>query len=275
MDALYHYTDLNAFLSIIQNKKLWLTGAHNLNDHQEINWTINKIRKKLSEIEIKHGRNRAEEIWLLLNHSAAVPYICSLSSEPDLLSQWRAYGKDGTGVSIGFKKSALPISEHLPTMTAALKNSTSLQQIIYDEKNQDAMIDQLLAPALAAGEVDDAAHLAMSMAASNLRGLSSIFKNAAFYEEKEWRIIHIPMIMGKQNSNEAKILLSISPPKYRVTASKLITYFEYAFQADESEVFAELILGPKCELSSYDLSILLTERGLENLPVRRSSASYR
>ena len=45
MDIIYHYTDLNAFLSIIKNKKLWLSATNNLNDYYEVGWFLNKIHK--------------------------------------------------------------------------------------------------------------------------------------------------------------------------------------------------------------------------------------
>jgi hypothetical protein len=277
METLFHYTDLDAFLSIIQNKKLWLTGAYNLNDYQEISWTHRKIGSRLNELSSKHGSQRPDEIWTLLQASSGVPYICSLSSESDLLSQWRAYGQNGSGVAIGFKHTSLPTSERLlPILTSVKQDSLSLHQVIYDEKTQDQLIDSILAPAFEGAEIDDQTHFAMSMAASQLVGLSSIFKNPAFSEEKEWRIIHRPMIMGKDGGLESKIFLSISPPKYRTSGGKLITYFEYDFaQLKSDEIFAEIVLGPKSEVSTFDLSILLTENGLANLNVRRSKASYR
>lgn len=276
MDTLYHYTDLTAFVSIVQNRRLWLTGAYNLNDHQEINWTHQKIGHRLNELASKHGRERPDEIWALLQASSGVPYICSLSSESDLLSQWRAYGQNGSGIAIGFKSSSLPSSEHLPILTAGKKDSISLHQVVYDEKIQEQLIDSILAPAFEGEEINDQAHFAMSIAASQLTGLSSIFKNPAFSEEKEWRIIHKPMIMGKDGSLESKIYVSISPPKYRTTGGKLITYFEYDFtDLKPDEIFSEIVLGPKSEVSNFDLSILLTESGLPNISVRRSKASYR
>ena len=276
METLYHYTDLNAFLSIVQNRKLWLTGAYNLNDHQEISWTHQKIGCKLGELASKHGRERSDEIWALLQASAGVPYISSLSSEPDLLSQWRAYGQNGSGISIGFKRSSLPSSERLPILTAGKKDSISLHQVIYDEKTQEQLIDSILAPAFEGKEIDDQAHFAMSTAASQLAGLSSIFKNPAFSEESEWRIIHRPMIMGKDGSLESKIYVSTSPPKYRTSGGRLITYFEYDFEEMKPhDIFCEIVLGPKSEVSTFDLSILLTEVGLSNITVRRSKASYR
>lgn len=276
MEPLYHYTDLNAFLSIIQSKKLWLTGAYNLNDHQEITWTLGKIWRRLEELSKEHGPERSDKIWALLQANSGVPHICSLSSEPDLLSQWRAYGQNGAGIAIGFKRSALPSSSRLPIMTIASKDSLSLHQVIYSQKDQDEIINEILLPIFKNGKIDDSAHFAMSMASSALSGLSSMFKNEAFHEEKEWRIIHRPIIMGPPNSNESKIQQSISPPKYRVSGGKLITYFEYDFSgAVGIDIFSELILGPKCEVSHYDLSILLTENGLGNLSVKRSKASYR
>ncbi|MDB4837640.1 DUF2971 domain-containing protein [Marinomonas sp.] len=276
MEPLYHYTDLTAFLSIIQSKKLWLTGAYNLNDHQEITWALGKIGRRLEELSKEYSPECSDIIWPLLQASSGVPHICSLSSEYDLLSQWRAYGQNGAGIAIGFKRSTLPDSSRLPIMTTARQNSLSLNQVIYSQKNQDEIINQILLPIFQNEKIDDSARMAMSTASSTLSGLLSIFKNEAFHEENEWRIIHRPIIMGPPNGNESKIYQSISPPKYRVSGGKIITYFEYDFSGAASvDIFEELVLGPKCEVSRYDLSILLTENGLGDLPIKRSKASYR
>jgi Protein of unknown function (DUF2971) len=276
MEALYHYTDLHAFLSIVQNKKLWLTGAHNLNDHQEINWTISKIHRRLLDLSQKHGQERAQIIWNLLNASGGTPYICALSSESDLLSQWRAYGQDGTGVSIGFKKDLLPKSDHLPILTAAKQDSISLHQVIYDQKMQDEIIENLLTLVFELPELNDQTHMAVSSAASQLSSLAIIFKNEAFHEEKEWRIVHRPLIMGRPGAIEAKNYLSISKPKHRISNGRLVTYFEYDLSGTTANsAFAEIVLGPKCEMSDYDLAILFDELDFKNLPIRRSKATYR
>lgn len=275
--TLYHYTDLNALLGIIQNKKLWLTGAYNLNDHQEIKWALSKIYEKLVEYNERCSDNRAELCWQLIELSVGVPYICSLSEAPDLLSQWRAYASNGDGVSIGLKKEALPASNRLPINSIIPKDSLSLHKVIYQETTQNEIIDNLLGKLFQFKELNSEAHTQMSLIASNLSGIVSLFKNEAFYEEQEWRIIHRPFITGNHEITSSRVNQSISEPRYRISNGKrLVTYFEYDFWgAKPEDIFSEIILGPRSEVSDYDLSILLGENGLDLIPIKRSKASYR
>lgn len=275
MNTLYHYTDLNALLSIIKNKQLWLTGANNLNDHKEISWTTTILAEKLSTLATKQ-KEKADLLWHIYNHSLGVPFICSLTSEPDLLSQWRGYGDSAHGVAIGFRREALPSSERIPFLSAVRADSISLHQVIYERALQEGLIDEILSPIFSHQRLDEQTHLAISSAAAALNGLATLLKNPAFSEEKEWRIIHRPMIMGRQGTNETNVMLSISAPKHRIARNRLITYFEYdLIPNDRGSVFSELVLGPKCEISEYDLSIFLTLNGLSDLPIKKSVASYR
>jgi hypothetical protein len=277
MQPLYHYTDLNAFLSIIKFKQLWLSGAHNLNDHQEINWTNRKVAKILGRLEDKYGAQNTRRLLDLMQMNKAVPYICSLSTKDDLLSQWRAYGKDGTGVAIGFNSDLLPSSKRLPVLTTAPKDSITTLPVLYSEAEQDATIENIVVYCMEAlqNAGEDAVETEIH-AAITLNGLSTVFKNEAFHEEHEWRIIHTPMIMGDIKTNETTIHTGISDPKHRVSNNKLITYFEYNFSSlVGSGIICDLVLGPKCEISNYDLDIFLPINGLEKLKYRRSAASYR
>lgn len=63
MDILYHYTDINGFLGILKNKKLWLSAANNLNDSGELNWLDLKLEKELNSICNKENQNLLSEFW--------------------------------------------------------------------------------------------------------------------------------------------------------------------------------------------------------------------
>lgn len=272
MENLYHYTDLNAFLNIIQNKKIWLTGAHNLNDYQEINWTHNKVFLHLEQLKKSTAPSKIYQLQDYLNNNKAmgIYYICSLSEKPDLLSQWRAYGQNGAGVSIGIKRTSLPDFD-IPKMTAAMPGNLTLQRIFYDESIQDNLIKEIINDALASD-----ADLKLSHAAANLHNLSSIFKNPAFSEEAEWRIINTVLVLANRLNYQSLTPIRISTSKYRVSGSKLINYFEYDFnKLNAQEIFSEIVLGPKSEISNLDLRLFLAENGLENIKITYSKASYR
>ncbi|MCE6976343.1 DUF2971 domain-containing protein [Pseudomonas frederiksbergensis] len=277
MTTLFHYTDINGFFNIIKHKKLWLSGPHNLNDHQEVHWAYHKIKSTLNKLTSDYNHDHIEFIWNQTNLMKLVPFSCSLSSDGDLLSQWRAYAKDGSGVAIGFNSELLPKTGSLPHHSAMLKNSITTLKVEYDNEVQDGVIDQILRTTLDAmkgKETEELGNIVIEVA-YKLNGFATIFKNNAFKEECEWRIIHTPMIMGNTKTNKTTSN-GISELCHRVSNEKLISYFEYDFSELVSQgLITHLVLGPKCAIEAYDLELFLTTSGLERLVFSRSRASYR
>lgn len=276
-DILYHYTDLNGFLGIIQERKLRLTSAFNLNDSKEVIWAFDKIRKKLDVLASEYDNGLSDLIKQAISFNSSIPYVCSLTSESDLLSQWRAYSQDGKGVSIGIKRSALPELEE-PGITPST-DPLFLTQVIYNENDQDCQIDKILESVFKEGLNIQEKSESLRQALFRLVRIAPTFKNLAFHEEKEWRIIYTHDSWDIDLQRSLNIIPTtvnrISKPNFRISDCKLITYFEYDLVgATASDIFAELVSGPKCETSNHDLSILLTECGCDLL-VRPSKASYR
>lgn len=276
METLYHYTNLEAFLSILKNRKLWLTGIHNLNDAKEINWTLAKVDKKLNELLDAYGEQNTNILRGIIKSNKTTPYVCSLSTEPDLLSQWRAYAKDGAGVAIGFKRSLLPDTKTVPVATLNKEDSIKTRPVIYSELEQDEVIERLMRVALdSIANPTQENKGACMYAVSELHGIATTFKNPAFHEEREWRLIHVPFITD-QFQGKTTVYVAISEPQHRVANNKLVTYFEYDLGPQFSEgILCDLVLGPKCEISEHDLSVFLSSVGLHSLPYRKSDASYR
>src|SRR4051812_23669938 len=109
MEMLFHYTSPEGLIGIVKERCLWATSAFYLNDSQELLGGIEIARKQLESIadESASQDQRARINWLLHDIrnvgtvQSKAAFICSLSSERDLLSQWRAYCRGG-GFSIGF-----------------------------------------------------------------------------------------------------------------------------------------------------------------------------
>ena len=132
--TLYHYTSLEALVSIVQSKRLRASNIRFLNDRTE------SLRLKESVLAILNKRVSYKDkeivrtiVDLLGSTEKQSHFVASLSEKDDLLSQWRAYCPSGVGVSIGFRSSVLneqwianPRSEDDPLFL-----STSLQKVRY------------------------------------------------------------------------------------------------------------------------------------------------
>jgi hypothetical protein len=106
---LYHYTDANGLLGILQEKELWASNALHLNDAGEVSHGLTLLSQEIEKllalaVTFPSDMKDAIKYWQndLRKEAAEGPLVVSFSEVPDQLSQWRAYCRDGSGYSIGF-----------------------------------------------------------------------------------------------------------------------------------------------------------------------------
>ena len=113
---LYHYTSLSTLLSIIENKTIRLSDYRFLNDKQELNFAIERLKKiaqvqnddfsrKLTNVlnDITIGKmvllseeKRTDNTVFLTNKKYDMSYyVLSLSENCDDLAMWQMYAKSG------------------------------------------------------------------------------------------------------------------------------------------------------------------------------------
>lgn len=106
-----------------------------------------------------------------------------------------------------------------------------------------------------------------------IAGHATIFKNPAFAQEKEWRLVHTPMLMQREGGGHAiQIMGSDYALKQRVCNGEIRSYFELPLP---DNFLKEIWLGPKCRVRDLDLTLLLSNTRHFETPVKRSTASYR
>ena len=146
--------------------------------------------------------------------------------------------------------------------------------VLYDEEAQNEFIRKLIDTVLSGvGKNEQEAAVIHMEAAMLLNRLSFISKNPSFKEESEVRIIHTPLITTNEK-NEHSIHGNFSDLKYRATDERLVSYFEYDF-SELNGVIEEVILGPKCQISQYDLGLFTSISGIGNIKYKYSAATYR
>lgn len=276
-NAMYHYTDLNGFLSIIQNNSLWLTDARAMNDALEISWFGKLFAKGLERsIEGLHlSLSQKEILDDFINsslNSNLTPHICCFSKEGDLLSQWRAYADDGFGVSIFFDESAFN-KVSLSELPERLVDSTFYSDIIYCQEEQEVASKTLVDRTVNAinkisGNNRKDAYKTLPIREfwdikANIELQSFFSKNPAFSEEKELRfikLVELDKLKYKENL------------RFRVTGGTIASYFELEFSKPSIK---RVILGPKCKADDNTIRLFLDANGFEHVEVLKSKASYR
>jgi hypothetical protein len=251
--TLYHYTGQEGLLGIVNRREIWASHAQYLNDQLEFNYAVGIALEEIERIRRSHLYDRSilDEMQRVAqsSHEASNVCVCSFSEEPDRLSQWRAYG---SGFSIGFSGQFL--------RTVADRERFLLAPCIYDESTQRRLMRDLLVALL------DQTTLWGGSLVSCLNRYAPIFKHASFTEEREWRIISMPLTALRRRFD------------YRCGRATLIPYYRLSLHS-EAQPFAiqEIVVGPTphANLSRRAIAGLLAKHGLITSDVRNTSASYR
>jgi hypothetical protein len=210
-----------------------------------------------------------------------------LSEEGDLLSQWRGYAADATGVSIGFSRGYLDwfAEQSKGESTSGFK----LLKVQYDRQAHETEVAPTYREAKRLIEegafklpgirmildqrTDEQVEQEKRKTETLFTNLSHtmlllfpklfLLKSSGFREEKEWRLLSYLLRRGQDTSF------------HRAVRDRLIPYRSYNLIEPERQPIAEVILGPK-HISQVELiEDFLKQNGYDSVQVKRSEATYR
>ena len=110
---LYHYTSIDGFMSIMQNRDFWISNIHYMNDSQEFEngkSICKKVIKERMENEAAEFRPFFDKLLQICDENASTGFnsihnrdifALSFCGDGDVLTQWQFYGSGG--ISIGFE----------------------------------------------------------------------------------------------------------------------------------------------------------------------------
>jgi hypothetical protein len=255
-ELLFHYTSAESCFSIIQTPmmsdrgpRLWASCALAMNDANVIRYGIRLVHEIASRFIPKEELDRSfAQHWKhgdyarlsFLEHTC----IACFCDRPDLLSQWRAYGKDATGFCIGFRRTILS--------SAGSEAGFQLVPITYDRESQVERIRRLFEETSVILKRDhpEPEWRLWRMSVDAAIDVSLGFKHASFSEEREWRLI----------SNTQNL-------KFRAGPRGIVPYVEIALP---KHCLAEIWQGPTLD---YDLTRRTFEMYLINDSRSRTSAT--
>ena len=270
---IYHYTDVEGLKGIIEGNCLWASAAQFLNDSSEIEYGHKLVRAELDEwVRVNEGRTTFGAgvllmLWSRFSTSTeklpAAVYVACFCESGSLLSQWRTYGQAG-GYSLGFE-----IEDSWPTISLTPRGSyweTRLQKVIYSVSAQKRRISSLLRKVYEAmdehpapGTVE-AAPLLMEVTDfvyELLLDEIATFKNPAFEEEREWRLVirRRWIDFGEDKSPDPA-------PKFRRSRGSLVPYLELCPGA-RTIPLKSIRFGPSLERKRVEtpLGLLLSSCG--------------
>ena len=297
---LYHYCSLQAFFNIIKNRSIWLSDIEKSNDFLEliamrklfVEQASKEIDKKIIECNRNFDMNRALQLIELksivydkIKRVVSKHFVFCLSESKDLLSQWRGYADDGKGISIGFRKAFLERIQDLNlAQHSSIVVSFLLDKVFYDESEA---IDMILNDtglndfSLCTNIIEEKQYLQIAMAKTAYE--APFYKKNAFFEEKEWRMVisyslcDLTTPVFSHYSNETFKFKEI---EYAISKGRLVSHLEVEM-LDIKEAIAEIVIGPKCEETIWEIREflicigVLKDRNDDSIKIVKSQASYR
>jgi len=275
-DILYHYTSNANFIKILENETIRLSSLEAANDFQEGRWFSQKLRQFGLSVEPSTSKHAVETFFEAIGQIGKSFHIQELiraidkslentlafsfcmSTEQDLLSQWRGYGENGEGVAIGFKKNTLRsivYKNHFPY-------AAYLNVVKYDEEDQEAYLKDW-ATKFILGDKEVRTDIIKKFSSEIY-----FFKNPAFREEKEWRIIGVV-------EDEDRFPDTWNSIKLFDRAGHLVPYINFQIPDMAERLIEKIVLGPKNKTNIKHFKSWLKHNGLEHISVEKSSASYR
>lgn len=142
----YKYTSYKTLEKNLKNNSLLLTDIQKSNDNTELQ-LIYKVLKDVFEEEFNKKipkymeQNFPKEEFIkfyekntdFINKAEKalhIQYVTCFSSSGDMLSQWRGYGNDGEGISIGFDEAWFK----------GLSSDYLFDKVRYNSRNQKAVV---------------------------------------------------------------------------------------------------------------------------------------
>ena len=293
-DVVYHYTDINGLKGIIDSGEIWLTDYQFMNDSSEIVHGLRLAKRILKKLQEKNEYSDKEDLfdlWRLTLDTGLQGRICIACfslDEGDSLSQWRGYGKNNVGLSIGF---SVPASDFWSFRQAIL------DRVVYDESKQRRLLEDLFHIYLVISEWDNDKKIfdhsgneitdkdpkrTADLTIYNLYQKLGFFKNEAFSDEREARWVYI-------EAKKTYESLGINPIKkrFRVSDNKIIPY-STSNDLDEINLgmpekknkllpIKDIVVGPQKDkdLVSAGIRELLDSNDYESIPIRDSRVPFR
>lgn len=278
-DHLFHYTDPNGLIGICHSKQLYAGRAQDMNDQSE-----QQIAIELTELAISNRLNYPGNPFYITDDRVAKfvrhltgalyeanrqIYTVSLSSERDVLSQWRAYCPRSGGGALG-----LPAA-HLRRV--AEEQDFYLAKCIYDHSEQYTFVDIMLnhtieryLNALNEENEDIVTPVYSRNHAALLAEYGPLIKHHSFVEEHEWRLVSRP-----RQINDPKLV-------YRGSASGIRMYYPFylftarkpAFGLGEMATSPGIVVGPNTDSLGAQMaaqSLLNTSFGIGTWHARTES----
>lgn len=266
---LYHYTTARGLLGMLETNRLWATNSRFMNDPTEIEYATQLVRdvalKQIQREDSKRLERLKRDICRVVEQydKLAKVYVACFCTRGDLLSQWRGYGAVGGGYSVGL------LAEHLGKLQLEpadfAKPKPLLRKVIYEREIQEGLVKEWVK--LMCDSKNNRGQYFHNVWFNFCLFLSeclNCFKDPAYEEEDEWRVIQHGRVNG----------IDVVTASFRENAGRIVPYYVLDFTKTKGahkgrlpieEVRCGPTLEPKTTLRA--LEQLCTSHGYASPPL--------
>lgn len=244
-DVVYHYCNIESALKIVSSKTIWLSDLFKTNDCEEIAWFLKLFEDHIRSLSLKTSLEiqKIAYLYRILRLNIMWGFAACFTSIKDSYVHWEKYGDKGRGVAIGIRSKNIEITRGLPErheQGVCQKNSIAFIEVNYDEESQKNLIKEIINEVLYS-------NLSVQTAGFALAKMAYTCKTHDWSNEKEWRILYTPLELqtGTVPKSENSLVSSIQ----NLNSTKKHADFYLS-----TDIFSEIILGPKCSLSPDDFN---------------------
>ena len=269
--ALYHYTSGQGLIGILGSGELHSTNVLYMNDSSEMDYgrsLLNGVGDDLRPVVSAALRPFFDRLLKTLETPDFHYYVTCFCAKPDLLSQWRAYGAQAAGYSIGFD------ADDLHTV---LPEYSQLVRVLYVPAEQHRAVRHALKAYLETAQqccdayadhqrLEDALTRWNGIASNALGRLVVRLKSEVFAEEHEWRAIIV-----RFSFDTAKV-------RFRLAANGIVVpYLPWLFKKEGVKAVRQVQHGPTVNsaLAVRSLGQLLYNLGYNDVNVKGSAIPLR
>ncbi|MBO9441161.1 DUF2971 domain-containing protein [Phaeobacter italicus] len=295
---LYHYCSTQTGLAILQSRMFRLSALSAANDSMEGRLLGRVFGELLCAAGVAPDVVDVASVIVEGYPNSTEGFAFCLSERGDILSQWRAYGLDGTGVSIGFSSEFLerdfgqvnfgaqffelkqicygddqlrrtlqPFADEVAERFARHGNFVRLNDGVTREYALSALDDrERELEGLFKGNSDNAADLLSQLLETLVPLHFKIYdtKPSSFEEEREWRLVRY------------RHRVALPEVEYFANQYSIKPYISCLIADPAREAIREVVLGPKHTSKPDWVRAFLASVGLSHVAVKRSEIkSYR
>lgn len=260
-EIFYHYCSCEAFKSIIEKGYLWLSNTSVSNDYGEFN---NAIKVFFEYLKIKNYKETASLFSDCIDPEELIfLHSVSFSTKQDDLGQWCRYGQDGSGFAIGFNKNIFPECKY--DLFGKSKQGCTVNlffdKVIYSDEEKYKLFAEYIDKDFSHNDIAEKPELYQT-----IFSMLPKFKDKAFADENEYRLIYDPIIHPEENK---KLECTFSMSKYG-----LCSHYHFPIEKEKNTIL-EVWVGPKNLTLQNILEQFLQANGYKNVKIHKSSITYR